>query len=331
MHLIKEKLIAKPRKIKIHIGYDFASETLDPYKITIAPLDNPKAKVAIKEGYYIKPGSYKVYITQKAYKPIEMTKHVWPSKSPLVIDETLIATSRRLSFQLTYQGLLVPAHKLVNALNGQAISYKDKFKPGTKLQLLIQFLKYKTVTKDVTISPGNGPFVVEEELEPLTEYSFSSLHKNIELDGQTYNYVFYTDGKKMEDHLISVKKLLQWHFTVRVGKNATIFTAYAGYYYTPIYFSRLRVLRGLTNIDIPRLIEHLDLVAKKNNGQRSVCVKILEKILRTLPERKKLSYEPSIQIAKLVQAIESWKGQLSSEQDHIRIRVLVDELKKIKD
>lgn len=412
--LIEEELVTKPRQMKERIEYDVEPpEGLGPYKITMAPLDNPKAETPVKDGDMIKPNSYVLRIKKEAYEPIEITKHVWPDESPLIIEEMLvakqvevhinishdveppsdlppykvslidqmtkvlqfishgkkikpgsydldiqrpgyifgtqkpiriipseepyqineklIAAPRRLSFDMAYQGRLVPAHKVINMQNGQAISYKDKFKPGTELNLLIKFLKYKTVTNRAIVPPGDGPFVVAVQLEQLKRYDFSSRKKEMKIDGHTYNYTFSSDNKKIEDHLVSVEKGFgRWHFTVRVGKDAKNFKVYAGYYYAQIPFSRLRTIGRLASIDIPKLIEHLDLIAKKDNRERRASVEVLEKMLRTFSGRKKLSQAHSTEIDQLIQAVESWRPQLPSAQDRIRIQVMLDTLNKLK-
>mgnify|MGYP002349693977 CR=1 FL=1 len=89
---IERVLVTKPRAVQEKIIFDVKPpEELQPYKITLAPIDKPKNERIVKSGDLVKPNSYVLTITKEAYEPLEAKKHVWPAEAPLVLDYTLIA------------------------------------------------------------------------------------------------------------------------------------------------------------------------------------------------------------------------------------------------
>ena len=100
---LERVLITNPRLLKEKITYDVKPpEDLPAYKITMAPVEKPKAEKIVKEGDMIKPGSYILRITKEAYEPIETKKHVWPAAAPLVLENELIAKQVLIRVNIVY-------------------------------------------------------------------------------------------------------------------------------------------------------------------------------------------------------------------------------------
>ena len=164
-------LISKPRLLKEKITYDVKPpENLAPYKITMAPLEKPKAEKIVKAGDMIKPGAYILRITKEAYEPVETKKYVWPAV-PLVLENQLIAKQVEVQANIVYD-IEPPPHlegyklSLINKEMGIPchVSYSNKIKPGAYF-LDIQRPGYNFgPPQEVEIFPSEQPYHITKKL-----------------------------------------------------------------------------------------------------------------------------------------------------------------------
>lgn len=411
---IEKVLITKPRVVKEKVTYDVKPpEDLPAYKITLAPVDKPKQEKIVKENDLLKPGSYIMRITKEAYEPVEVKKHVWPSETPMVLEQELIAKQvvirvnivydieppanlegykvslidkasliprfvmdgrsakpgsyfldiqrpgysfgpkqeidilpseqayhinkkllakpRTISFDMVdaKTNVLVSAYQIL--ANGKPVDFKQEFQPGSEFDLVVKFLKYKTVNKRTRVVPGEGPFIESVPLDSLTRYEFSARKTDMEIDGITYEYELAADSEQVEPHLIKTEKGMgRTFYQIWVDPKAKNCKIYAGYLFGQRPFSSIQLgAPALTSIDVPRLIQHLEKKRKQDQRDYREPLEIMEKMLREFNTRRMLKQAAGTELDQLIQYIESnWK--VSDPKDRVRVKMILDSIESLK-
>jgi len=330
--LINEELIAKQVVVFINVAHDVpAPPGLPEYNVSIIDKVN-NALSYINHGKRVKPGDYDLSVHRPGYnfgapKPIS----ILPSEEPFQINASLVAMPRNISFDMIFEGRLVPAHEIVNAKNGKRISFEDMFEAGSSIDMIIKFKKYATVKKHTTIVPGQGPLVANVPLKKLKRYDFNVRKNEMKLDDIAYKYEFYADNENVQEHLISIEKGVgRFYYTIWVVPEAKDLRASAGYLYTQKSFSRLRLgIGSLNSISVPKLISHLNEVSKIKRGRRG-SLEVMEKMLRTFVGKRRLRQCHPNELDQLVQFIEGWRRELPGAQDRIRLQVVTESLGKLR-
>jgi hypothetical protein len=116
--------------------------------------------------FRIAAGSYKLNFELPGYfygrpKSIQIEK----STETYLVEEKLLAIARAIVFDVedTSTGQFVPAEKLF--VNGKSVGDQDTFKPGTALDVTIEFKDYETFQGKITLEPGKGPFGIKASLQ----------------------------------------------------------------------------------------------------------------------------------------------------------------------
>ncbi len=328
---IDEGLSAKQVEIHLNITHDVEPPaTLDEYKVSL--IDQvTKVLNLVTHGKKIKPGNYELDIQRPGYNfGTQKTIEIIPSEQPYQIREKLIAKPRNLSFDMVWQGNLIPAHEVVDQKTGKSISFKDTFDPGSELELKIKFMQYETVVKRNRIVPGEGPQLINVQLIKLKRYEFTSRKNEVTLDGAAYPFILYADSEEIEGHLVKTEKGFgRFYYTIWVKPEAKNLKLYGGYLYSQVAFDRLRLGPGrMENIDVPKLIGHLDTVAKKDNRGPRASMEVMETMLKAFSGKRRLKQAHATELDRLIQFVESWK--LPSAQDRIRLQLILEELGKLK-
>ena len=243
----------------------------------------------IDQSTLLEPGIYHLEIKQRGYLPISETLIIPPSIKAHTIEK-----------------IMIPANKQSNIINQ---SHDE-----TKIQKVQSSMAYAQKTK-----------------ENFKSIEFSSRKNRVTIDNIHYNYEIFVDGKKIP--LVNIqeeKSINRYYFTVKIRENSKILQFYQGYYYTQCYLSRLRQgmsIGRLDRISVPKLIEHLKLIARDSSEDRSTLEK-MEGILKGFRNRKMLQQISSSEIEQLINYLESWK--LNSSQDRIRLQIIIEAITKLK-
>lgn len=165
-------LVTKPRLFKEKISYDVnPREDINPYTITMSPIDNTAEVKTFKEGDMVKPGSYVLKIEKKAYEPVEIKQHIWPAEAPFVLEQELIAKQVVLNINVSYD---IPAPATLEDYKASLIDKSTSIprfisdgksvKPGSYF-LDIQRPGYTFGPKqEIDIDPSEEPYVISKKL-----------------------------------------------------------------------------------------------------------------------------------------------------------------------
>lgn len=329
--VFEHQLIAKQVLLKINIVYDIdPPANLDPYRVSLIDKISLIPRF-VEDGKRVKPGSYFLDVQRPGYTfgPRQEIE-ILPSEQPYHINKKLLAKSRPISFDMydPITNTLIPAHQI--QVGGKPVSFKDTFQPGTEFDLVVKFKKYKTVEKRSKVIPGEGPFVEHVPLQQLKKYEFSIRDNTMMIDNITYNYEFYEDNNKIEEHLIDIEKGVgRIYYNIWADPNAKNLQVYAGYFFTQKQFSNLGAgIGNLNNISISRLITHLEGQSKGERGHRE-SLEILEKMIKKSNIRSSLKEAAITELDQLMQYIESWKD-IPDSKDRVRMKMVLDALDALK-
>lgn len=219
------------------------------------------------------------------------------------------------------------AHEIF--INGKKISSKDLFLPGYEYDIIVKFKKYATIKRRIVVEHGKGPMVLKLALKKLKKYKFFTRKNKERLDGIKYPYEFYADGKKIEPHLVNIKKKgVFCYYTIWVDRHAKKFKIVSGYMYheKPFYWLKggIRTLPGLS---IPLLLKHFKRIQGRSRRGYVIAFSCLEKLLKSFYWSRKIRYLPVAEIGKLINYIEEQDFQ--NDQDQMRARLLVEALEGI--
>ncbi|HPY73919.1 MAG: tetratricopeptide repeat protein [Planctomycetes bacterium] len=171
-YTLERVLITKPRMLKEKITYDVAPrEDVNPYTITLAPIDKPTDEKIVKEGDMIKPGSYVLKINKKAYEAFETKKHIWPAEAPFVLEQELIAKQVMLRINVMYDIDAPPTLDQYKASLIDKVTSIPRFiqdgrgiKPGS-YYLDIQRPGYTFGPRvEIDIEPSEEPYTISRKL-----------------------------------------------------------------------------------------------------------------------------------------------------------------------
>lgn len=254
---------------------------------------------------------------QKAFKSDE---------EKLVKSKDMSENSKPISFKILEEDgvLTAMAHEII--VNGKTISPKDKFFPGYSYDMIVKFLEYKTVRRNVYLDGAEHAFTLRLPLSHLRTYTFFTEGAPVELDGIVYPYQLYADNTEIESHHIENSlRAGKNHFTIQVDPMANQFRLVAGYFYTEKPFIWLREgIKVRDRLSIPLLIKHLDAVAKNSKEGYRASMVALEKLLQNRSLNERIKYSAITDLSQLVNAILEWN--LEEEQDMERTRELVKAL-----
>ncbi len=135
VYILNKVLSTSPRIIKEKITYDVPpTPQLKPYRITLAPFDNPDEESLIKEGDSVKPGVYKIRIYKEGYVTIDEKKAIWASSQPIILAYELESKERTIHVTIEHD-VAPPANlewSIALIAEEKASRYdKKKIKPGT--------------------------------------------------------------------------------------------------------------------------------------------------------------------------------------------------------
>jgi hypothetical protein len=115
-----------------------------------------------------------------------------------------------------------------------------------------------------------------------------------------------------------------------VPPKAKNFRAHIGYMFLQRALARFRSGMSISrpeNLSVPKLIEHLDRMAKGERGRRA-SLEVMEKLLKGYRNRKMLKQLHNTERDQLISYLESWK--LGPAQDRVRLQVVVEAINKNK-
>lgn len=333
-YVIDQQLRAKQVPININITHNVEPPSnLPAYQVSLI---SKKTKVLflVTEGKRIRPGSYDLKVTQPGYSfGAIKTIDIAPSEDAYLINESLLAKNRQISFEMVDEKTrsLVDAHEVIDLKTKKKVEFRDEFEPGKKVNFRVKFKKYQTVSTTTMIPPGEGPYILPVPLVELQPLEFT-IRKNTEkIDGIEYQYNFSVDGKELEDHHIKMEKGIgRFYYTVMVPPKAKNFRAYIGYMFLQRALARFRSGMSISrpeNLSVPKLIEHLDRMAKGERGRRA-SLEVMEKLLKGYRNRKMLKQLHNTERDQLISYLESWK--LGPAQDRVRLQVVVEAINKNK-
>ena len=304
--VIEKELVAKQVVIKLNISYD-VEPPKDLSECQALFLDQQGIPHFATDGSRIKPSNYELEIQRPGYafgprKPI----YIAPSDQPYQITEKLIAKPRPISVENfeTYP------YQLINATTGKDITFNDKFKPGEEVDCIVKFRRFETVRARIKVIPGEGPFIANTPLKKLVKYEFTSRQNLLEMDNMQYPFVLYADAESIESHLIECESApgRRWLYTIWVDPTAKNLVVYAGYRFAAVLLDRVAVsgIPRLDKINIPRLIEHLEQVARREARGYAAATEALAALLDDPASQAKLKVAPKVELAQLLQQVQSW-------------------------
>jgi hypothetical protein len=290
-------------RVKLCITSDFSAKPIRPQ---IASLDGKDIRK-----HLFKPGKYTLEIQHPGYYPLSRTIII-PQKTSFSIQEKLVAKPRKVYFEFDNTAISTRVKEIVHLPNGRVFSFQETFKPGSELKLKFVFERYQTVTGNYIVPPGEGLYFIRIHLNKLSAYEFLLRSKEIELDGVTYSYDFYADLQPIEKHLIHFEKERCKIWVLPESKQLRI---YRGYFYSdyPIH-PFMRVIGVWRNIDISRLILHLNHVARISSKGRLSSLNTLDNILKNFRNRWMLKSQPMEELHHLMEVVASWKSQLDPSE-----------------
>ena len=318
---IKEKMIAKDVRIQINITYDVKPPTnLSAYKVSLIDKESGIARF-VEHGKRAKPGSYYLMVQRPGYsfgprKEIE----ILPSESPYDINEKLLANPRNITFNLVDKNVLVQPYKIIDYSTKKEITFKDTFKPGMELDLIVKFERYKTMRKRFRMVPGEGPFVAEVPLVRLKKYEFFCKKNEFTIDKIKYPFEFYSDGKKTEKHHMKLEKGVgKFYCEIFAAPDDKYLQVHCGYYFTQKKWSRIgwgirRDISRWEAINVVKLIEHLKRVSDKDPRKDRAALIVITKMIEKYTVKQKIKKAHRTEIESLMRAVENFKGLNSKDR-----------------
>lgn len=316
-------VVAKTVEILIKISYDIAPP--DPLGYTVTFVD-PRTGIGsnVTHGKRIKPGAYELEISQPGYVFKNLRKKIYipPGVQPFLIEETLFAKPRTLSFDMMYKVgekvYMVKPHQIF--FNYQPVRAEDSFAPG-KYGMMAKFNEYKTVQKDVIIPPGEGPYVAEVELTKLDKYEFRVGKKYCDqqggmmIDGVRYALEIYVDGAQVEAHQISFEGAPGglMYGSYFAAKDANTVRVVVGFYHDDSLMKPQIQFRDLTKVDINRLISHLTDVAKSSNSTKAL--RAMDTLMKTKDDAAKIKKATNADREKLINFLRDLEVTSSGDRD----------------
>lgn len=203
------EMVAKMVNILHNITYDIRPTTEEAPKVTFIDIKTGIGR-HIPSGKFIKPGAYLLEVTHPGYAYATPRKQIWvpPGEKPHHVREMLQAQPRPISFQITHEGVIRDAHEIF--IDGELVKPEKTFNPGKKYNLLVKFKEYKTVQKEITLPPGQGPYVADVDLIALKKYEFTINRRFADdtgskiFDNIRYRLEIFVDGKDVEPDRKSV-------------------------------------------------------------------------------------------------------------------------------
>ncbi len=328
--VLDREMIAKKVVLNINIVHDIEPPTnLAPFtvslidKITMIPS-------SVQNGNRIKPGSFWLDVQRPGYTfGGRQDFEIRPSEEPQLINKTLKAKPRSISFNIMNEdGIMIEAFEIL--VNGQKIDYQKSFQPGTELDLVAKFKKYKTVQQRITIVPGEGPYVAQIPLKLLVPYEFVLSRNEEVLDNIKYPYIFYADSQPIEPQHTEAEKSsgsTRTYYTVNVDPTARNLRVFAGYLFTQKKLTELRTGVGVfTNISVDNLIEHLKQKVRNEGNNPAAIIPTMERII-SAREISKLRQCAAAEIDQIIRHIQTLRF---SGSDMVRVQKIMDTLEKLK-
>lgn len=295
-YVMKLQLQAKTVEIQFKISYDIPP--LDPAAAPTVTFIDEKSGIGqnITHGKRTRPSTYLLEIAQPGYihKTPRKRMTVLPSTQPFIIEETLYAKERAISFDLIYENIQVRPTQIL--LDGTNVKATDTFLPGKKYQIVARFKDYRTVKKDILMPPGEGPYVadVRTELAKLEKFSFRISKRYVDtsgtttIDGMRVGLEIYTDGVQVEPQQIELEggssRMTDGSFYA--AKESLNVRVFVGFYYDESVMKPLLSFSELNKIEMTRLIEHLRDLAKINVTQ---SLRRVDALVKEKQDRRKLA------------------------------------------
>lgn len=306
-------MIAKLRTMRVQVS---AKEPLKQSEIQVTLTDS-KTSISriVTDGHKIKPGEYLLEIKAPGFHLGHKKKiFIEPSEKPYQIIEKLTPVAkptnqankngRPLSFALMNQyKAMIPAYEIL--INGETTSFSDTFIPGFEGELEVKFREYETIRKKFKVTEGNGPFVIELlSSNKLASDELFANYDHVHLGSLEYSYEFFVNNQKVEDHHQQQENIgKRVKYTVRVPENTQQIRVYAGYLFGDCVDKVKLIEKSLTQIDVKRLLKHLQKLEKKDEDSLTSLSSILQM------HRMKFSSEDVKTIQNYIQAQPSSKTQ----------------------
>ena len=240
-----------------------------PYTVTI---QNKKITKQIKANDSVPEGVYQIKIDQPGYEPTVLKKQTITGKI-FTIKSTLIAKKRSISAMIVYTRGCGDAHKIIDMKKQKEIRYQDLYTPGQEVHFRVLYKGYKTVDFKGVIPVGEGCYDLPINKYRLKSLEFTARYNSCVIDGIHYEYQFFVDSKKVENHLMkSEKGIGRFYYTIMVDPKAKIFNAYFGYFFSKKDLQNFRPGMSIIprELSIIRLVTHLKQVRKKTNKVEAV-------------------------------------------------------------
>ncbi|NUM34509.1 MAG: hypothetical protein HUU50_08195 [Candidatus Brocadiae bacterium] len=274
------------------------------------------------EWIQIEPGEHNLVVEKSGYVSWKEKILVSTDIAPILWEVELTPKDRprKILFDVLEQEMpLLPFSLLIN---GKSYFQNHSFLPGTSIDILFQYQKFKTIQKTVLIPPGDGPYIVHLPLEKLAQYEIYSTQNKMDLDGIEYHYEFLADNDLIEKHQIFVEKGVKYfYYTLYVPQETKTFTICCGYFFElkPIQNLNSGII-SMNHIHIPRLIKHLDF--KRKEKSRGI-IPVLENLLN---QGYANSIAKSTEIKMLMEYLKECMKQSNSEEA-IRIAAVMERIR----
>ncbi|BBM82095.1 hypothetical protein [Candidatus Uabimicrobium amorphum] len=309
----------------VPLAFDIEGSVTNRLHVTVRDTTR-NIPLVVKDGDKVKPGKYHLMISQKNYQQISRDIHIFPTENNFIIKEKLEPPENVASTQLSLictdenKNVQIPHQVLVN---GQHLK-QQQFSEGQKLEILVKFKNYVTHKRTVFFSSANS---IEIPLQKLRKYELTLRKKHQVIDGITYPYVFYTDGKKVENHHIKLEEGKgRYYYTLQINPRANILDMEAGYFHNRRYLKRFR---GPWSDDKPdkivtsKIVDHLQKIQTTNGPEASL--KALKKFLKSYRSRKLLCQQ---NIEQFIQYVKGLKK--NNAQQHQQAKAIIDKLHRLK-
>ena len=327
---IQQQLQVKPRRVAFDITTNNNQEVSD-CEVTLTPVDS-KYWTAIEENETVKPGWYFLNIKKDGYLFEKKKIHIFPADDIYVITENLSAAKRQISFNVRDKssGAIVTPHAIIDLSTNKPITMSSWYAINTKLKLRFTFQEYASIDKDITITSGTGPYVVDVWLHNRwKKMEFTVRYNQIEINGIKYQYNFYADGNPVEDHHISARNVNGYaYYQVMIPHSTVNFRAQLGYMYIEMPTSEFvsgMTLGRLQQTNVSTLVSHLQKL--HNNGKNyEAAISALESMLQGRRFRRRWQSVSSQDKEELMQHLYSWR--IKNGQWRIRLQIIIYALKK---
>lgn len=307
------------RKVSIDITSSYTNE-----KINAQVFLN---KELIAHEQQLKPGNYQLQIQHSGYTTLHKEITISEGSESFLIKEKLHAKPRQISFELFYtrhsRGC-PDAHEVIDMNTGKKVEFRDEFKPGEEQCFAVKFKQYQTRIVKAILPPGEDPYILQVPLIELYPLEFTIRKNSAVVDGIEYKYQFRFDNEPLEKHHIKIEKGIgRFYYTVMRPENAKNLRAYIGYKFLQRSIARFRSGMSLgrpENLSVPKFIEHLDIVAKKELG-RLGSLQVVERFVKGFRHRKMLKQLDETQKDLLMNYLNSWK--FDDEEHRVRLQKVI--------